>query len=115
MTEMHGNKRHGYAIDVYDSNIYEAKYYNGELVMIIIRRLHDLRIYSIKYLDTGRILHDNGELTYFRIKMGNFYLSNGFYENGKFRYSIITDGSNSYCAKYDGNGKCTLYRNSEEY
>jgi hypothetical protein len=80
-------KRHGYGLDVDESEIYEAKYYNGELVMIIMRRLSDLKIYSIKYLDMDRILHDNGELSYFRMEMGNFYLSNGFYEDGLFYYN----------------------------
>lgn len=33
----------------------------------------------------------------------------------KMGYSIITDNSGKYYAKYDSDGKCTLYRNSEEY
>lgn len=104
-------KRHGCRLEVSESEIYEAKYYNGELVMIIMRRLSDLKIYSIKYLDMDRILHDNGELSYFR----HSCLRNSFDENGKLDYSLIIDGLFPYCAKYDGDGKCTLFRGLDEY
>lgn len=60
--EMHANKRHGYAIEV-------GKFHNGEMIVVTSRNLHNFKIFSIKYLDIGRILNDNGTLSYFRTKM----------------------------------------------
>jgi len=95
--------------------VYEAKFHNSELVVVTSRNLLNFKIFSIKYLDIGRILNDNGTLGYFRMKMDNFYLSNRFYEDGKLYYSVIINGLFSYCVMYDSEGKCTLYRNNEEY